>query len=29
MKILVTLATLSIIFSGRAHSTQNERPDII
>ncbi len=25
----VTLATLSIIFSGTAHSTQNERPDII
>ncbi len=29
MKKEVTLATLSIIFSGTAHSTQNERPDII
>lgn len=29
MKKQVTLATLSIIFSGTAHSTQNERPDII
>ncbi|EKF6602602.1 arylsulfatase [Salmonella enterica] len=29
MKKQVTLATLSIILSGTAHSTQNERPDII
>lgn len=29
MKKQATLATLSIIFSGTAHSTQNERPDIV
>lgn len=29
MKKQATFATLSIIFSGTAHSTQNERPDIV